>query len=97
MNPTWELVISNIDRIGAYVILMAAVWAFITGKIIPVGRLDDLKELIRMLREENAELRAAVEKGNDAQAGIERQMADTNRVLARLADDDIPRRGGRSS
>jgi hypothetical protein len=94
VDPTF--VIENLDRIGAYALLMAGIWALITGRLITAGRLDDHKELIRMLREENAELRAAVEKGNDAQAGIRDQMEDVNRLLARLVDEP-PRRAGRAT
>jgi hypothetical protein len=96
VDATWVEVLSNLDRIGAYALLMAGIWALITGRLITPGRLADLQELVRLLREENAELRGAVQKGNDAQSGIERQMAEVNRLLERLADDlPQPRRGGR--
>lgn len=95
MDPTW--LVQNADRIGAYALLLAAVWGLLTGKLIPVGRLDDHKELIKMLREENGELRAAVKVGNEAQAATARQMEDVNRTLAKLADEaEEPRRGRRA-
>lgn len=98
MDPSAIWIFSNLDRIGAYALLLAAVWALITGRLIPSGRLDDHKELIRLLRDENADLRGAVKAGNDAQAATARQMEEVNRVLSRLVDDvEEPRRRGRAT
>jgi hypothetical protein len=91
-------VLANLDRIGAYALLLAAVWALITGRLIPSGRLADHKELIALLREENGELRAAVKAGNDSQAATARQMEQVNQVLSRLVDDvEEPRRRNRAT
>jgi hypothetical protein len=96
LDPTWLEILQNLDRIGAYALLLVGIWGLITGRLVTPGRLGDAKELVAQLREENAELRRAVEKGNDAQAGIERQMSEVNRLLLRLVDEP-PRRSGRAT
>jgi hypothetical protein len=91
VDPTWLEILTNLDRIGAYALLLVGIWGLITGRLVTPGRLADTKELVAQLREENAELRRAVESGNDAQKGIERQMIEINRLLERLAAEGLRR------
>jgi hypothetical protein len=97
VDPTWLEILTNLDRIGAYALLLVGIWGLITGRLVTPGRLADTKELVAQLREENAELRRAVESGNDAQKGIERQMIEINRLLERLAGEPPRRSGGRAT
>jgi hypothetical protein len=95
VEPTWLDLLNNLDRIGAYAILMGVTWGLISGRLITAGRLQDSKDLITALREENATLRAASKETNDALRAVSTQMQDVNHILERLVDDPPPRRSGR--
>jgi hypothetical protein len=89
---TVEWVLENADRIGAYILLLAGFYALMTGRLVTPGRLDDHKEVNKLLREENAELRKTMETLNATLLTIAGQQKDTNRILEDLADRSTRRR-----
>lgn len=97
MVITPDFLLSNMDRIGAYALLLFGVWALVTGRLITVGRLDDWRDLVKLLREENGQLRETQKASNAALERMADQMQETNRTLAALVEPGPVRRGGRAT
>jgi hypothetical protein len=88
-----EWILSNIDRIGAYFLLLIGVYALVTGKIVTVGRLNDWIELCRLLREENKQLRETLSANNLTLDKVADAQERTNTILKEALEERQPRRG----
>lgn len=90
---TPDFLLANMDRIGAYALLLLGVWALVTGRLITVGRLKDWQDLVSLLREENKQLRDALAGLNAPLESMVEGQRETNRILDALAERTTRQRG----
>jgi SMC interacting uncharacterized protein involved in chromosome segregation len=72
---------------GGYAALLGMIWKMMQDRV------EDKKEDIRILREENQKLRDTIEKFNIPIAAIADTTRETSRTLERALDQIMPRGG----